>query len=42
MLSFPDDFIMCKLFRPDGVFAVPDENEWPICKTKTTTAKPRN
>ena len=27
--------------RSDGTYAVPEKDEWPICKIKTTTAKPR-
>ena len=29
------------VIRSDGTYAVPNKDEWPICKIKTTTAKPR-
>ena len=29
------------IIRSDGTYAVPEKDEWPICKIKTTTAKPR-
>ena len=28
--------------KSDGTYSVPNKDEWPTCKQKTTTAKPRN